>query len=450
MRLLLVFVFFSLFFSVSAQHVGGENDLERFEDRRRVFEHLMVHFDQNRAAVLDSLEKLSFAKRERQASERLRFYGSNDRLDTITVLNLSDARLTEFPTFVFEARNVERLILDRNNFFKLPGKLRKLKRLHRIDWSNDYALEGRISFPKLKSLKELDISNNYFLTLPDLSKLVALNFLDAGNNNLQRIPVQDLSKNSGLSSLHLTGNKQLKIQSDDYGKLSELQVLKLDGCNITTIDYSLYQIESLMELQLQENRLAEIPGGISALKHLSKISLYKNNLTDIPADFYELYMLEELDLYYNNIKRLDGKIKQLTELKTLYLSNNQIFDLPEEIGHLKKLTDLYLHHNKLSTLPKALRDLSSLKVLRLDHNYLLEFQNDFLYLTELTYLDISNNDIKVIPHGLDTTFPKMEILYFRENPIDFEMPTNGFIVPMISEMSRRGVVCSPSFENRFE
>lgn len=453
MRFILVSILFTLLCSANAQQTTesdttgtafAKKQLEKSRKNRQQFEAILAHFDGDREATRDSISRYRIVQNEKVARERIAAYQSNTRIDTLKTIDLSYGRLHELPDFVFKATATQRLILDYNDFRKLPGKTKKLKQLKRLDWSQIQEAHKKAKLPKLKSLEYLDLSENEFQKVAKLKKLKSLQSLDLASNMFTAIPVKSLQGNRKLETLILDNNKRLELGAMNYGAIANLKVLKLSSCDITAIDESIYGMTSLQELQLPENKLQSFPGGISNLQNLEVLSFYKNELSTLPADFYHLKNLRIVDLYYNNLTVLDTAISLLQNLEILYLSNNHVYDIPAQIGALPKLKELYLAFNNLTSIPE-LKELTSLKVLRIDNNTLYEFPNDLLYLTNLTYLDFSSNQITRIPQGLDTSYPEMQLLYFRENPIDFDTPQNQYIAPMIFEMSQRGVVCSPSF-----
>lgn len=427
----------------------AKKQLEKSKKNRQQFEAILTHFNGDHEAARDSLFRFRTAQNEQDAQKRIAAYKINTQLDTLKEIDLSHGRLTEIPDFVFQATSVERLILDNNDLNKLPGKLKKLRQLKKLDWSHILIAHTKAKLPKLKSLEYLDLSENAFYKIANLKKLKKLKTLDLSSNAFTKIPVKSLQRSAKLENLILDKNEQLKIVRMNYSAIPNLKVLKLGSCDLTAIDESLYGLTSLQELQLPENNLQNIPGGISNLKQLKTLSFYENELKTLPADFYNLKNLQIVDLYYNNLQILDTAVSLLKNLEVLYLSNNDIYDIPAQLGTLPKLRELYLAFNNLTAIPE-LKGLISLEVLRIDNNTLYEFPKDLLYLTELTYLDFSSNQITGIPPGLDTSYPKMQLLYFRENPIDFDTPQNHYIAPMIFEMSQRGVVCSPSFSLKEE
>ena len=55
----------------------------------------------------------------------------------ITKLDLSGQKLEEIPEYVYQCRNLRKLILHENNIGKIPSKIKALKRLRLLDLSNN-------------------------------------------------------------------------------------------------------------------------------------------------------------------------------------------------------------------------------------------------------------------------------------------------------------------------
>ena len=55
----------------------------------------------------------------------------------ITKLDLSGQELEEIPEYVYQCRNLRKLILHENNIGKIPSKIKALKRLRLLDLSNN-------------------------------------------------------------------------------------------------------------------------------------------------------------------------------------------------------------------------------------------------------------------------------------------------------------------------
>ncbi|GAG60386.1 unnamed protein product, partial [marine sediment metagenome] len=68
----------------------------------------------------------------------------------------------------------------------------------------------------------------------------------------------------------------------------------------------------------------------------------------------ELYYTKILDLENNRIKEIPKEIGNLVNLEWLNLDKNQIKEIPKEIGNLVNLNQLSLHINQIEKIPKEI------------------------------------------------------------------------------------------------
>jgi len=66
-----------------------------------------------------------------------------------------------------------------------------------------------------------------------------------------------------------------------------------------------------------------------------RLNLQKQRLKEVPAGIFLLDHLEELNLSHNRIKELPAQIGELKNLKILDLSHNKLAELPLETGDLQ-------------------------------------------------------------------------------------------------------------------
>ncbi|HQP16886.1 MAG TPA: leucine-rich repeat domain-containing protein, partial [Bacteroidales bacterium] len=66
-----------------------------------------------------------------------------------------------------------------------------------------------------------------------------------------------------------------------------------------------------------------------------RLNLQRQRLAEVPAEIFSFEHLEELNLSHNRIKELPGQIGELKNLTILNLSHNKLVELPLEIGDLQ-------------------------------------------------------------------------------------------------------------------
>ena len=389
---------------------------------------------------VDSLRALSRQKHYEEALVRLSTYETLGNFSALKEVDLSGARLERLPDFVFEAENMEVLILDDNNITELPEKLSELKNLKRIYWRNCDLGNRKVKIPKLEGIEKLDLSGNTLEKLPKAHRMKGIEKLVLNQNDFKTIPLWQIRKFKTLKELEMSRNP-LTLERRWYWLLNDLSILKLNKCELSELHPSLYKMKSLEELQLQENKLDSLPEGISRLKRLTKVSFYKNSLDKLPADFFELKNLKLIDLYHNELQIIPKEIARLDSIKVLYLSFNQLYDIPEEVGKLSSLEELYIHHNRISEIPWSFGDLQRLRVLHFQHNYVPQFPTQILSMKSLKDLDISSTEIDTLPLALEGM--GLEAFFWKEVAVDLKDPENEAIVEMIRRMTASGMTISP-------
>lgn len=422
--------------------VPSKSEMEaEINARKAQMEFYMRHMKRDPKGARDSVKVIIVKRNHAKALELIKWYRSNDRLDTLLKIDISYAQLSEIPDFVYRAKNIQTLVLDYNVIRKLPKQLRELDSLKKIYWRDNQLSETRVKISKLTQVKKLSLENNDLMKFPKTKRLKGLEIIELNGNAFEKIPINKIRKNKRLKELAM-GENPLKIGKAKYQKLAFLKSFKANKCGLTSIHSSFYLMSGLDEIQLQENKLSHLPDGISNLKSLTKFSCYQNQLEDLPIDFFQLSRLKVADIYYNKLEVIPPKIENLDSLEILYLSYNKIYSLPEELGNLTTLKELYLHHNRLSVLPESLKNLDSLRVVRVNDNYLLEFPSQLLGLKALEEVDVDNNELSTLPEAVEQ-LDKLTLFTFLNNSIDLDTEENVHIPPMIERMVKRGVFCKP-------
>ena len=132
-------------------------------------------------------------------------------------------------------------------------------------------------------------------------------------------------------------------------------------------------LKQCTKLDLQWNRIREIPSCLLELPSINELNLSHNDIIDIPDVPEWSASLSVLDLSYNRLSNLPNSAVAPT-LKNLNLSHNQFRTVPHCVCSFVGLTTLNIAYNsEILALPSELGRLKSLLNLNLDGlNYLID------------------------------------------------------------------------------
>ncbi|XP_067015352.2 leucine-rich repeat-containing protein 47 [Anabrus simplex] len=192
-------------------------------------------------------------------SKRIESSGFDNELFSVThlnFLNINDTCLEHVSPNVGNLVNLTTLVLHSNKISSLPTTIGNLSKL-----------------------KVLDLSRNKLESVPDeLKNLLQLTTLNLASNSLQEIPC--LSMNTKLSVLDLSRNKFEKFPDICHADLVHLSEVNLNGNKIKEMPGSISDLPSLKNLDVGDNEITAVPGELADLSKLKEINLKGNKLND--------------------------------------------------------------------------------------------------------------------------------------------------------------------------
>lgn len=197
------------------------------------------------------------------------------------------------------------------------------------------------------------------------------------------------------SSMEL--NEQYLEKKYGKGRLTELKEVDLSRIEINCIELNAFkELKQLTTLKLDYNEIAEIQFKLFYYQQdsLRYLNLNNNKLKEIPLEIRILSDLRELYLYGNMIKEIDsGTFIGVEYLVVLDLGNNAIEEIKEFLfGSMESLKVLKLNNNMLKKIhQKCFEPLISIEVIQLYDNDLTNVDSFFL---ESTTLPISFYDVE--------------------------------------------------------
>jgi|GEM_PF-2480933 len=216
-----------------------------------------------------------------------------------------------------------------------------------------------------------------------------------------KLDVDEVVRQAKRTKVIQLAEQDLKSLPKQILDVADLRLLDLEKNKLTELPDEIRSLGNLRELYLTNNKIKTLPRTFDDLRRLELLGLSSNELTEFPEEIQHLENLEGLDMSNNLIPSIPEGISSLVKLRTLAFNNNRLTTLPRIIGALSNLKELYLTGNKIDGFPETLRGLSKLDRLALADNDLHQFPKQLLDLDELRILDLWSNKITSIPefHG---------------------------------------------------
>ena len=269
------------------------------------------------------------------------------------------------------------LAINDNDLSNLSAQvLQDTPYLHRVSiMRNKIRYIDPDTFSGLKNLSEIRLNDNNITLLHNdvLKNLRSLFFLKLQNNNLIHIhpyiwgyaPLIDLNLRGNklnisechlfkrlvrLFSMNIEHNGIVNIQSCVFYGMYNIKILKLGHNLIQRLGMDAFQLSSLDNLGLGNNRLTNISiGAFKRLKSLKILDLRSNRLQFLtPGVFNGLVGLKELFLNNNQISEFKVSVFFGTNLNLLNIQQNRIEYLKySQSKGLENLTKLFLTNNSI-------------------------------------------------------------------------------------------------------
>ncbi|KAK8882025.1 hypothetical protein M9Y10_044664 [Tritrichomonas musculus] len=367
----------------------------------------------------------------------------NCKFDSVVFLDLSFNRLVSLPPIENFAPKAETIILSFNFLNKFPSGFPKT--IKKIEISHNIMSEwcGTEEITELVALTSIDVSFNFFTTIPCLppriDKFIAdhnlltdsvpitvlgLKGLQLNQNHFKTLPIFNESKATHLLIRHnlletiQTNRISPDIRSIDFtcNQIQELPVDLFHFTSLTTLLLTKNKITTIPEeiansniqiLMISDNPITSLPCLPESLK---EITVCNCGITELPECLFTLPALQMINFNCNKIET----VEKFPEVESLNLSMNcltHIPPLPEFISSVD------LSHNSLTEFAFTY-DLPFLQTLDISHNCLTKLQMRLL--PSLQVLKVSHNKISF---KLDLTlFPKLDTVDLNQTEVRYTMP----------------------------
>uniref|UniRef100_A0A8C0RLC3 Leucine-rich repeat-containing protein 40 n=1 Tax=Canis lupus familiaris TaxID=9615 RepID=A0A8C0RLC3_CANLF len=342
-------------------------------------------------------------------------------LPALTVLDIHDNQLTSLPSAIRELENLQKLNVSHNKLQILPEEITNLRNLKGLYLQHNELTRIPEGFEQLFNLEDLDISNNRLTTVPaSFSSLSSLVRLNISSNQLKSLPVEI----SGMKELHV-GENQIEILGPEHLKhLNSILVLDLRDNKLRSVPDEITLLQSLERLDLSNNDISSLPCSLGKLP-LKFLALEGNPLRTIRREIINKGTQEVLKYLRSKIKD-DGpnqsdsvvetamtlpsesrvNVHAIITLKILDYSDKQTTLIPDEVFDAVKsniITSVNFSKNQLCEIPKRIVELKEMvSDVNLSFNKLSFISLELCMLQKLTFLDLRNNFLNSLPEEMES------------------------------------------------
>ena len=212
-------------------------------------------------------------------------------------------------------------------------------------------------------------------------------------NDCQGITFSSLNTPATVKQVNKAQTKMVVTEKKNYPITTNfphtLEKLQVTGINLKRVDSRIFNLKCLVDLDLSDNAITNLPDEISSFNHLRELRLAGNELSHLPRSFFYGNLgnqLRFLDLSRNSLTFLPNDIANLRNLRTLKLDENKLKRLPFRVGKMLLIMRLSAANNQIETLPGTLAQ-TMLDELDLSGNPLksIEDQNNAVVMNKISF-----------------------------------------------------------------
>ncbi|XP_028768978.1 LRR repeats and ubiquitin-like domain-containing protein At2g30105 isoform X1 [Neltuma alba] len=227
---------------------------------------------QGEGPILKKAEAVPRTRRDNRSSlssdaKKLPVKNRLERWTATGVIALSECNLKAIPDELWASGSYGRVLDCSNNSIQnVPVKIESLTGLEKLFLNANELLDESISWEGLTTLKHLTVlslNQNHLTTLPPaLGSLISLKELHVSNNKLVNLP-------------------------NEIGHLTKLEVLRANNNRMSTVSEFIGNCCSLVEVDFSSNFLTELPETFSSLSCLKALYLSNNAMKSLPSKLFK-------------------------------------------------------------------------------------------------------------------------------------------------------------------
>ncbi|EIW72154.1 hypothetical protein TREMEDRAFT_26067, partial [Tremella mesenterica DSM 1558] len=242
-------------------------------------------------------------------------------------------------------------------------------------------------------------------------------FIDLAGRDLQTIPIFLHLHAHNIIILNISRNPMTDIPLDFIQACTGLKELRMSNMALKRIPASVPASTTLARLDVSCNRIADLESvPLHEIQSLLSLKLQNNRLISIPSYFAMMRGLKYLNISNNKFDTFPRVVCEMSNLVDLDISFNEIADLPSEMSNLKSLERLMAFGNEISTFPQSFSTLANLRILDVRRNKLVDLTSVYalpnLETLQADYGNLVTLDLQIgarvrqfsVPHNSITRF----------------------------------------------
>ncbi|KAG8447352.1 hypothetical protein GDO86_014713 [Hymenochirus boettgeri] len=344
-------------------------------------------------------------------------------------VDCNDLLLTHIPENL--STDIQVLLLQSNKISHLGWELQELTNLTELDLSqNHFKSIEDLSLSNLSQLITLYLEENQLKDLPDycLKELGSLEELYINHNQISYIGPRAFSGLGRLLRLHLNANRLQVIDPRWFEDLPNLEILMVGENPVTALQSLNFQpLGRLHSLVLAGMELQHIPeNAFYGLDYLESLSFFDNRLNKVPKEALKnLNLLKFLDLNKNPISRIRrGDFKDMPHLEELSLNSM------EELERVES---------------EAFQDLPELIKLEMCNNPRMSFIDQDAFASNvgaLKTLLLNNNRLAMVPLKIFQNLPGLLEISLYSNPLRCDCQNNWKGLSKLRLIEAQATLCA--------
>jgi internalin A len=212
-------------------------------------------------------------------------------------LNLSNQKLTEIPSEVFQLKNLTTLYLHNNQIVEIPDEIAQLQNLTLLDLCYNQIVKIPDAIAQLQNLIVLNLSDNQIVEITDaIAQLQNLTWLNLSNNQIIEIP-------------------------DVIAGLKNLITLNFSNNQVVEIPDVIAGLKNLKRFYISHNKIIRILKPIEYLATIDRFD-FSNNPLAIPVEILNIGEQKEIVNYLLQLYRT--QFRPLHEAKVLLVGQGSV------------------------------------------------------------------------------------------------------------------------------